>query len=327
MSTPDTPPAPDAPAAVGIDVGKRFLDAHADPGGKSKRFASDRCGRRGLRNWIQGLGVSRVALEPTGRYHRNLHQCLAAAGIDVIVVNPRRTRNFARALGQEAKNDLADAAVLAIFARLGIARAVAPAPEKLRKLADLVTGRRNLVARKEALSKSAAELDEEAASLLRSAIEQDEKLIAEFEARIQAALAADEGLRRRDKIIQSVPGCGPVTAAALCAGMPELGSIGPRQAAALAGVAPFDCDSGESAGRRRIRGGREHPRRALYMAAVSAVRCNPDLKAVYRRLRDDGKKPKLALVAVMRKLVNLLNALLRDDRLWTPAPPPREVPA
>ncbi len=250
MNATDTPPPPDAPDAVGIDVGKRFLDAHADPGGTSKRFANDRCGRRALCNWILGLGVSRVALEPTGRYHRNLHQCLAAAGIDVIAVNPRRTRSFARALGQEAENDLANAAVLAIFARLGIARAVAPAPEELRKLADLVAARRKMAAWKEAASESAAQNSEEETSRMRSSIEEIEKAVAELAGKIEAALAADEGLRRRAEIIQSVPGCGPVTAAALCSGMPEPGSIGPRQAAALAGVAPFDCDSGESAGRR-----------------------------------------------------------------------------
>ena len=327
MSTTDTPPAPDAPAAVGIDVGQRFLDAHADPGGQSKRFANDRCGCRGLRNWVLGLGVSRVALEPTGRYHRNLHRCLAAAGSEGIVVNPRRTRNFARAIGQEAENDLAAAAVLAILARLGIARAVAPAPEDLLKLGDLVAARRKPVVQKEALSKSAAEFSAEAASGMRSVIAAIKKAALKLEAGIETALAADKGLRRRAEIIRSVPGCGPVTAAALCAGMPELGAVGPRQAAALAGVAPCDCDSGESAGQRHIRGGREHPRRALYMAAVSAVRCNPALKAVYRRLKAGGKKPKVALVAVMRKLVNLINALLRDNRLWTPEPPPREVPA
>ena len=327
MNTPRTPPAPDAPDAVGIDVGKFFLDARAAPGGAAQRVANDRCGRRALRDWILGLGVSRVALEPAGRYHRSLHRCLADAGIEVVVVNPRRTRNFARALGREAKNDLADAAVLALFARLGIAGAAAPAPAAFQKLADIVAARRKLVDQREALRKSASEFCEEAASSMRPVIAGLDKAIAELEGGMQAALDADEGLRRRAEIIRSVPGCGPVTAAALCAGMPELGSVGPRQAAALIGVAPFDCDSGESAGRRRIRGGREHPRRALYMAAVSGIRCNPALRAVYRRLKAAGKKPKVALVAVMRKLVGLLNALLRDNRLWTPEPPPREVPA
>ena len=308
MSTLGTSPAL---AAVGIDVGKRSLDAHADSGGAAKRFSNDRCGRRALRNWFLGLGVSRVALEPTGRYHRNLHRCLAAAGIEVIPVNPRRTRNFARAIGRETKNDLAGAA----------------APDELWKLADLVAARRKPVAQKEPLSKSAAELCEEAASSMRSSIEETGKAVTELEGKTAAALAADEGLRRRAEIIRSLPGCGRVTAAALCAGMPELGAVGPRHAAALIGVAPFDCDSGESDGRRRIRGGREHPRRALYMAAVSGIRCDPARKAVCRRLEADGKKPKAALVAVMRKLIGLLNALLRDNRLQTPEPPPREVPA
>ena len=330
MNRSPSAPAPDTPvpvATVGVDVSKSALDAHADPSGATRQFANDKCGRRALRNWILRLGATRVALEPTGRFHRNLHQCLADAGLAVLVVNPRWTRNFARSIGREAKNDLADAAVLALYARLDVAEPAEPKPESERELADLVAARRALVTKRDDLRKAAAEFCDSAANILRASIDCLQPRIAELDALIAARLQADPGLARRAEIIRSVPGCGPVTAAVLCAEMRELGSVSHGQAASLAGVAPFDCDSGQSRGTRHIRGGRAHPRRALYMAATTAIRWNPDLKAFYLRLRADGKLHKVALVAVMRKMVGLLNALLRDDRTWQPEPPLREAPA
>ena len=140
-------------------------------------------------------------------------------------------------------------------------------------------------------------------------------------------IAADSALSRRAASIRSIPGCGPVTAACLCADMPELGTLGRRQAASLFGLAPFDRDSGQHRGGRSIRGGRAQPRHLLYMAALSAVRCEPAAKAFYERLLARGKPPKVALVAVMRKLVGLLDTLLREDRLWQPEPPTHELQA
>ena len=242
-------PEPDAPAAtVGVDVGNSALDAHADPSGAARQFANDRYGRRALRDWILRQGATRVALEPTGRYHRNLHQCLADAGLEVIVVNPRWTRNFARSIGREARNDLVDAAVLALYARLDLAPAAEPQPENERELADWVAARRALVTKRDDLRKSAAEFCDDAASILRAAIDCLQPRIQELDERIAARLQADPVLARRAEIIRSVPGCGPVTAAVLCAEMRELGSVSHAQAASLAGVAPFDCDSGLSRG-------------------------------------------------------------------------------
>ena len=330
MNPTSSPPAPDVPApatTVGIDVSKSALDAHADPDGAARRFSNDRCGRRALRNWILKLGATQVALEPTGRWHRNLHQCLVDAGIQVIVVNPRWTRNFARSIGREAKNDLVDAALLALYARLQLARPAAPKPAMLQQLADLAAARDNLLECRDALRKAAGEFHAEAAHSLHPAIAAIGRQIGELDAKIVELLQSDPGLARRSEIIQSVPGCGPVTAAVLCAELPELGTIGHPQAACLVGVAPFDCDSGQSQGRRRIRGGRHRPRRVLYMAALSAVRWNPPHKAFYQRLVADGKPRKVALVAVMRKLVRLLNALLRDNRTWAAQPPATEARA
>ena len=314
------------PIVAGIDVGKSRLDAHVLPLDQSRSFANDKCGRRALRNWLLKLGVVRAVFEPTARYHRQLHQCLFAAGIDTVLANPLRSRRFAEALGHLAKNDRVDALMLATYGQLDNLRAVPPKAENLRDLSDLVALRRKLVEQREALRKLRREVGCAAAREVgATALEDLSARILDLDGRIRTCLAADEGLARRAAIVQSVPGCGPGCAAGLCADMPELGTISRRQAAALLGVAPYDNESGGSAGRRRIRGGRRYPRNLLYMAAVGASRCNPACKALYDRLVAKGRKPKVAFVAVMRKLVTLLNALLRDDRTWQPEPPSREA--
>ena len=256
MTIASLPPEPVQPALatmIGIDVGKARLDAHADPNDRSRQFANDKCGRRALRNRALQLGAQRVALEPAGRFHRELHQCLAAAGIEVVVVNPRWARHFARSLGQEARNDSVDAAVLALHARLQVAQGSRPKARNLQELSDLVAARRNLVGCRQSLRKSAAEFCEAAASSLEPVIAECTGNILALEAKMQAPVNADEALLRRAGIIQSVPGCGFVNAASLCADLPEPGSVSARRAAALIGVAPYDCDSGSSQGRRRIR--------------------------------------------------------------------------
>ena len=289
-------PPPSADSVAGIDVGKYGLDVFVDPSKLERRFANTPDGRRTLCDWLRELGAWRVAVEPTGRYHRGLHQCLCDDGVKVVLANPQRMRNFARSLGEQAKSDRIDAAMLARYARLDGIEGTAPNPEAQRALADLLALRRKLVEQRDALRKHAAE-------------------------------TGDPALRRRSEIIRSVPGCGPLTAASLCAELPELGSASPAEAAALAGLAPYVCDSGRQHGRRRIRGGRQNPRKLLYMAATSAIRWNPALRTVYTRLTARGKPHKVALVAVMRRLLVLLGALLRDDRLWLPAGPPARLPA
>ena len=318
-ATSSTPPE----VTVGIDVSKVRLDAHVEPTGAARSFDNDKCGRRALRNWALREGAGRAALEPTGRYHRALHQCLADAGIEVVVVNPRRTRNFARSIGKEARNDLTDAEVLAVFARLQLGEASEPRAGTLQQLADLVGARRNLVDCRDALRKAHGEFCEDAANRMNRSIETIVEEIVGLDTAIAARMRSDEGLKRRSEIIRSVPGCGPVTAAVLCAEMPELGAVGHPQAAALVGVAPFDRDSGQHRGTRRIRGGRQHVRNVLYMAALSAIRCNPDLRRFHERLCAAGKHFKVAIVAVMRKLVTLLNALLHRNREWQLEAPAR----
>jgi len=312
---------PTSIVVAGIDVGKSGLDAHILAGNLQRHFKNDHSGRRALRNWLLKHAVKRAVFEPTGRYHRRLHQCLFEAGLQTVLVNPLRSRRFAESLGQFAKNDRVDAAMLARFGQLGNLETTPPQQHNLQLLSDLLAVRRKLVEQLDALLKLCAELAPEAAACPSASCQALQDDVAACEQHMLDCIAADAALARRAEIIQSVPGCGPLTAACLCAELPELGTLPRREAAALLGVAPFDCDSGQHRGRRHIRGGRAHPRRVLYMAALSASRWEPACKACYQRLVADGKPHKVALVAVMRKLVCLLGALLRADRCWQPAPP------
>ena len=317
------------PAVVaGIDVGKRWLDAHIEPGGHARRFPNDKVGRRALRNWLRKHGVGRAVFEPTGRYHRQLHQCLAADGMETVAVRPDCARRFAEALGLLVKTDRVDAKVLARYGRIEGLEASAPLDTALAELQDLVLLRRRFVDELAALAHLDQDLESKAAlrqlRLQRTALERRVKAL---DKDLLAAIAADPGLRRRAEVLRSIPGVGPATAASLLAAMPELGGLGRRAAGALLGVAPCARDSGAREGHRHVRGGRAAPRCVVYMAALCAIRCNPPLAAFYKRLRERGKQPKVALVAVMRKLVNLADALLRANRLWQPSAPPKEVPA
>lgn len=316
---------PTSIVVAGIDVGKSGLDAHILAGNLQRHFKNDHSGRRALRNWLLKHAVKRAVFEPTGRYHRRLHQCLFEAGLQTVLVNPLRSRRFAESLGQFAKNDRVDAAMLARFGQLDNLETTPPQQRNLQLLSDLLALRRKLVAQRDALRKLCAELAPEAAACPSASCQALQGDVAACEQRMLDCIAADAALARRAEIIQSVPGCGPLTAACLCAELPELGTLARRPAAALLGVAPFDCDSGQHRGRRHIRGGRAHPRRVLYMAALSASRWEPACKACYQRLVADGKPHKVAIVAVMRKLVCLLGALLRADRCWQASPPSRQL--
>ena len=308
---------------AGVDVSKAQLDMQVEPGAATRSFPNDAGGWRAARDWLRGLGVRRVVLEPTGRYHRALQRWLDEAGLEIVLADPLQARQFARSMGRLAKTDRIDAAMLALFGRLPGRRRALPLERNLQQLKDLLSARAACVEDRTNRRKRIAEFGPgPAAAALGRLNEATDREIGVLDQAIAKALEADEALARRAAILRSVAGIGPVTAAVLCADLPELGSIGPKQAAALAGTAPFASDSGASHGARHIRGGRPRPRKVLYMAGISARRCNPDMGAVYQRLADRGKPHKVAITAVIRKLVVLANALLRDDRLWQP-----EVPA
>lgn len=301
---------------AGIDVSKDQLDVHV--AGEDRRFANQRSGYRVLGAWLQGYRATRVVLESTGRYHRAVHQSLHAQGLEVVLVNPLRTRRFAEALGQLAKTDTIDAAALAAYGTAFLdLPATPPRSAFLDRLADLLVLREQHRDARVSLRQSAMEVQDPAPreEALRS-VDLLGRQIDAFDQQIQELIATDPDTDRRYRILTSIPGVGPVSAASLCCWMPELGTIGNRQAAALLGVAPVAHDSGLHKGARHIRGGRRRPRNVLYMAALTATRHNPDLQRVFQRLTAAGKSHKVALVAIMRKLIVLANVLLRDARPW-----------
>ena len=309
----------DSPSIIvaGIDVGKSKLDACILAGERERRFDNTQPGRRALCNWLLRHGVERAVFEPAGRYHRNLHQCLFDAGLVTVLGNPLRSRRFAEAVGVLAGNDRVDAAMLARFGLVDGLEGTPSRPRNLLLLGDLLALRGKLVEQLAALRRLRDELDPGLAAGAGPALDGLRAAIADCDRRMRDCIAADPELARSAAVIESVPGLGPVNAACLCAGMPELGGLDRRRAASLFGIAPFACDSG------RVRGGRSQPRCLLYMAAVSAIRCEPRSKACYERLRARGKPPEVASVAVMRRLA----ALLREDRLWQAEPPARVAEA
>lgn len=304
---------------LGIDVARDHLDVAVHPTGTTWRVANTPTGHAALRQRVQGQPYRRLVLEASGGYEQAVVATLAAAGLPVVVVNPRQVRDFARARGILAKTDALDAQVLAHFAATVQPR-VRPRPEAAtRHLSALVTRRRQLQdmriaeqqRRRQAPAAVRADIDAVLAVLTRR--------LTALDTQIAAALHADLRLRARAAWLQSIPGIGPVTAATLLAELPELGTLNRKQVAALVGVAPFNRDSGTWRGARSVWGGRAAVRAVLYMATLTASRTQPQLRAFYQRLLAAGKPPKVALTACLRKLVVLCNALCKQQAAWNPA--------
>lgn len=307
--------------SVGVDISKDTLDIHSHPAGLTKRLANDVKGIRSLLVWLGGFRVVRIVFEPTGPYHRTFERLLGEAGLPLVKVNPRQARRFAQAIGRHAKTDAVDAAMLA---RLGATLQPETRPivgKALETLKELQVARTALVKDRVAAQNRTHVLR---LPLLRRQAEQRLKQIDQQLAAIDTAMAEivadDPELAARCDILLSIPGIGKVTALAMLIEMPELGSIENKAAASLAGLAPVARDSGRKHGKRFIQGGRAALRQALYMPALVAARFNPQLKAKYAALIQAGKPPKLAITAIMRKLLILANALIRDGRKWTTDP-------
>ncbi|MBB2167641.1 IS110 family transposase [Gluconacetobacter aggeris] len=307
---------------IGIDVSKDHLDAARHPGGDTVRVANTRKGQTALLRWIGDIkAVARVVFEPTGPYHRTLEERLASVALPMIKVNPRQARRFAEATGRLAKTDRVDALMLARYGALlePIARPVRS--EMQNRLAELVAARRSLMRDRTATLNRLKTLTIDLLKRhARHRQRQIEAQVTSLDTAIEALVTEDPHLSRRRDVLASIPGLGLVTAHALLADMPELGTMEEAQAASLAGLAPITRQSGTWRGRSFIQGGRATLRQALYMPAIVAMRFNPDLKRVYDRLIAKGKHAKIAITAIMRKLVVLANALLRKDRLWTSKP-------
>ena len=306
---------------VGIDISKDHLDVHVRPTGDSFRVRYDDAGLVTLVEHLRPLAPVVLVLEATGGYEVTVAATLASAALPVAVVNPRQVRDFARATGQLAKTDTLDARVLALFAE-AVRPAARPVPDaQAAALGELIARRRQLV-------------DMLGAEHNRRRLLRDRRLQRHLEAHIawleEALRRLDHDLttlirstpvwRETDDLLRSVPGIGPVTAGTLIADLPELGRLDRRRIAALAGLAPIARDSGAFRGRRMIMGGRAHIRRVLYMATLTAITHNPVIRAFHQRLVAAGRPGKVvALTAAMRKLLTILNAMLRDRRPWHPA--------
>lgn len=302
---------------AGIDVSKDRLDVAFYPGGEAFAVPRNAAGLEELVGRLRAQPVNIVALEATGGFETVATAALAAAGLPVVVVNPAQIRAFATALGQRAKTDPIDAAVIARFAE-----ATKPEPRPLpddatRLLADLVARRRQIVEmiaaeRQRERRLTAAAPRKSIARLLKAL----EKELSSLDTDLDDAVRGTPAWREKEDLLASVPGVGPTIARTLIAQMPELGRLGRKEIAALAGLAPYTRQSGQWRGRSFIGGGRTVVRTALFMGALTARRHNRVLKAFFERLVAAGKPKMVALVAVARKLLTILNAILRDGRPW-----------
>lgn len=304
---------------AGVDISKESLDVHLHPSGAAVRFGNDKKGFTGLIKWLGARTITRIVYEPTGAYHRAFETRFLDAGFALAKVNPRQARRFAEAIGTNAKTDAVDAAMLARFGAMLEPRTLPETSQTLADMKDLIVARRALIkdrtaTQNRAHQRSLALLKAQATDRLK----QIERQIAAIDASLRHCLEADQSLKDRFNILVSIPGLGATTALALLIDMPELGALDNKCAASLAGLAPMARDSGRWKGKRFIRGGRGQLRHALYMPALVAIRFNADFKAKYQTLTTAGKAPKVAIVAVMRKLVILANALLKEGRNWQP---------
>ena len=299
---------------AGIDVSKRTPDIHVN--GRDFTATNDTVGLRRVGRLLREGGATRAVMEATGRMHRALLQSLHARGFATLVVNPRQARDLPKAAGALGRTDRVDARILAAFgAAFPDMRATAPAAAAIDRLRDMLVLRDRPVDQRAGTGTVVSEVGAGAPGTeVGRVLEDIDAAIAALERRIGGTVAGSPEFADSHRILTSVPGIGPVTAAALVAWMAELGAIGNRQAASLLGVAPLARDSGTLKGGRHIGGGRRRPRDVVYMAALSASRCSPDMRELYDRLRGRGKPHRVALVAVMRRLVVTANALLRDRR-------------
>jgi transposase len=304
---------------VGIDVSKARLDVALSSEEELWQSSNDEAGVRALVARLQSRSIALLIVEATGGYERLVVAALAAAQLPVVVINPRQGRDFAKALGQLAKTDRIDARMLALFAER-IRPAVRLLPdEATQELEALLLRRRQLVEMLTAEENRRAQARPALRERIQVHIRWLKGEISDVESVLDEAIQASPLWQVREDLLRSVPGVGPVVSRTLLAELPELGRLSHREIAKLVGVAPLNRDSGTQRGRRSIWGGRSSVRCALYMASLAGIRWNPVLRAHYQRLRAAGKAHKVALVACMRKLLVILNALVRTGRPWCPA--------
>jgi len=301
----------------GIDVSKDRLDVMVLPEGQRSSVPNDVAGWAELVEQLRGCSIAAIGIEASGGYERGAIRALLAADLPVRQVNPFKLRQFARASGILAKNDPLDARMIASFVAIMPTRPVPQQAPPAERLAEMLAVRRQLTAEKVAAENASRLLED--AMLRRLSRRRIARLAADIDLldrQLVEVARTDAALAHRYRLLTSMPGVGAVLACTLIALLPELGRLSRKQAAALVGVAPYAFESGALKGRRRIWGGRANIRQVLYMAAMSASNWNPVLKAFRDRLAAAGKLPKVVIVAVMRKMITMLNAMVRDDVVW-----------
>ena len=307
----------DVSSVVGIDVSKASLDVAFGLNEPVQKFPNEPTGHRALARALTKRNPARIIMEATGGYETALLRLLTTKQLPAIRVNPRQVRDFARATGLLAKTDALDARILARFAA-----AVEPQHRELpsleqERISALQSRRTQLIGLRTAEENRVQQAsDPFIKRTIIAVIKTIEQQIAAIEEESSEVIAAHAKLERTFTILTSVPGVGPVTAGIMIGQMPELGSLSRQAVAALAGLAPYNQDSGTQRGQRHIRGGRTAVRNVLYMATLAATRCNPVIRTMFERLIAEGKHHKVAMTACMRKLLTILNALVRDDALW-----------
>lgn len=306
---------------IGADISKDHIDLHSLPDSQTLRVTNDRKGFAAILKWIGTKGVERIVYEPTGPYHKAFERFMATQGLPLSKLNPRLARRFCEATGRLAKTDRIDAGLLARYGALLEPRILQANAQIYNDLKELHVARLALIKDRTAAKNRVKNLSN---PLLKKhnadRLRQIERQIKAVDEAIMVLIAEDASLKARFDILVSIPGLSKITAFTLLIEMPELGELDEKPAAALSGLAPMNRQTGRWAGRAFIAGGRAIARQALYMPALVACRFNPDLKAKYNQLKAAGKASKVAITAIMRKLIVLANALLRNKRKWTPKP-------
>lgn len=301
---------------VGVDVSKDTLDVYRPDTGEHIKIENTEVDINGLCKKLKKKNVL-VAMEATGGYETLLVRCLAKHEIDAAVLNPRQVRDFAKGIGLDAKTDPIDAQLISRFAWVVKPQAMPMASDHEQKHSALVARRCQLL---ELINQENNRLkqswDDDVKTYIREVLESLKKQLKSVDSQLAKMLESDAVNKRTIEILQSVKGIGPVTISTLVAELPELGEMNRGQVAKLVGVAPINRDSGKKSGKRFIGGGRGQVRRVLYMATLVAIRYNPAIKAFYTHLKSKGKESKVAIVACMRKLITILNLLIKTDQLW-----------
>jgi transposase len=303
---------------VGIDVSKAWLDIAFHPGQESWRIENTQKGIRKLVKRFQSMQIENIVVEATGGYEAKLVDELSLAAQPVSRVNPGRVRKFAQGLNWFAKTDKIDAKVLALFGEKAQPRRVVLPSAAEKRLSALLKRRKQVLDMLTAEQNRRELAEKDVQASIDKVIQVLKKQLEDLDTQMHDLIDQTPELKQKQDLLQSVPGVGQVLSATLVSQVPELGGCDRKQIAALIGVAPFNHDSGKKRGKRMIRGGRPFIRNVLYMATLSATRFNPIIKAMYQRLLTAGKQKKVAIVACMRKLLTILNAIIRTQTAWQP---------